>query len=281
MLKTNPLPFFEKSVSPFARHAQARWGALQGGAIMTPPLTAPGQGADGSWNDSVHDTIRQLYARWLIAPVLDEPTSRGLCWLLEVGHPPQRWQASDGARYDDLFFKMRRGDPSRLRVLQGAPFSAGCSGFVKTGAALFLAQQFGLPDEEGRMGRAFASLARIPPLRRGWWCSASCGANIFQAFAVHPDYSRSPAMGLAIDYLAACQGEDGAWEGGIPFYETFNALSRLEDDRATRQFECALPRVVRAQAADGGWGRSDRELKAFLVLDALDRKGLAWPHQSG
>ena len=32
--------------------------------MMAPPLAAPGQGDSGSWNDSVHDTIRQLYARW-------------------------------------------------------------------------------------------------------------------------------------------------------------------------------------------------------------------------
>jgi len=32
--------------------------------------------------------------------------------------------------------------------------------------------------------------------------------------------------------------------------------------------------VLRAQSADGAWGRSDRELKTLLVLDALERKGL-------
>jgi hypothetical protein len=231
------------------------------------------QRPDGSWNGSVHDTIRQLYARWLLDPRLDPSVEQGLNWLLETGRPPRRYTVnSDGSSYDNLFFEMSRGESPRLRTMSGTPFGDGCSGFVKTGAALFLAHAFGSSHE--RVEQAFSTLEQLPARRRGWWCSASCGANIFQAFAVHPEHRRGPAMHMALEYLGAHQDDGGAWSGGLPFFELFNALSHLADPHAVRQFERALPRVRRARAADGSWGRSDRALKTFLVLDALERRGL-------
>jgi hypothetical protein len=230
------------------------------------------QRPDGSWNGSVHDTIRQLYARWLLDPRLDPPAVQGLDWLLETYRPPMQQVNNDGSRYDHLFFDMGRGDAARLRAMRGAPFGDGCSGFVKTGAALFLALGYGYGHQ--RVEHAFGTLEQIPARRRGWWCSASCGANIFQAFALHPEHGRGPAMAQALAYLAERQDENGAWGGGLPFFYLFNALSRLSDAQAVRQFERALPRVRRARAADGSWGRSDRELKTFLVLDALERRGI-------
>ena len=246
----------------------ARWGKQPGEAWLP-----PAQQADGSWNGSVADTIQQLYALWLVHPVLDETAQKGLRWLLEYNRPPMRTLDETRVSYDNLFFEMARGEAPRLRVLSGVPFNSGCSGFVKTGAALFLAAGFGLAEDE-RVRNAYITLERIPARREGWWCSASCGANIFQAFAACPAPARGPAMALALEYLAGRQTKRGDWTGGIPFYSTFNALSRLDHPQAARMFERALPRVTGAQAANGAWGRDDQELKTFLVLDALDRAGM-------
>lgn len=268
MFKTHPLSVFQYSSTPAARHALARWGK-QPQAHWTP---LP-QREDGSWNGSVADTIQQLYALWLVNPVPDETAQKGMRWLLEFHLPPMRTLDPDRVSYDNLFFAMGRGDAPRLRKLSGVPFNAGCSGFVKTGAALFLAAGFGMAAED-RVKNALATLERIPARRQGWWCSASCGANLFQAGAAYPDFAHGDAMRLALEYLGERQSRNGTWSGGIPFYATFNALSRLDQPLAARQFERALPKVLSSQLPDGGWGHSDRELKTYLVLDAIERAGI-------
>lgn len=265
------LSIFADSAAPAARSARARWGGGEP-ARWTP---AP-QRADGSWNGSVHDTIQELYAAWLSEPLegsAREAAERGVNWLLECHHPPIRGHRNaDGASYDNLFFEMeQRYEAARLRVMTGVPFGDGCSGFVKTGAALFLAQELGLGSRE-RVALAFESLEGIPAIRRGWWCNARCGSNIFQAYVLHP----GPALGLALDFLARRESSNGGWGDGVPFYPTLNALARLDDRRAAEMFARALPRVQGSRAADGGWGRSDREFKTFLVLDAFERKGIGW-----
>jgi hypothetical protein len=269
MFKTNPLTIFQNSSTPIARHALSRWARQP-----QPPWDPPPQRADGSWNGSVADTIQQLYWLWLANPIPDEAAQKGMRWLLENHLPPMRTLDPDRVSYDNLFFAMGRGDAPRLRKLSGVPFNEGCSGFVKTGAALFLASGFGMADEE-RVTKALATIERIPARRQGWWCSPSCGANLFQAGAAYPDFARGEAMNLALGYLAERQSKNGTWSGGIPFYATFNALSRLEQPQAARLFERALPKVLSSQLPDGGWSRSDSELKTYLVLDAFERTGMA------
>jgi hypothetical protein len=269
MFKTNPLSVFQDSSSPIARHALARWGKQP-----QAPWSPPAQREDGSWNGSVAETIQQLYWTWLANPEPGETARKGMRWLLETHLPPMRTLDPERVSYDNLFFAMGRGDAPRLRNLSGVPFNEGCSGFVKTGAALFLAAGFGMSSEE-RVSLALETIQHIPARRQGWWCSASCGANLFHAGAVFPEFAHTPAMDLALDYLAEHQMQNGAWSGGIPFYSTFNTLSRLSQPQAARLFERAIPRVLRSQLPNGGWSRTDPELKTYLVLDAFERAGLA------
>jgi len=63
----------------------------------------------------------------------------------------------------------------------------------------------------------------------------------------------------------------------IPFYPVFNALSNLKQPSAGRIFSRALEKIYRTQNKDGSWGRSNKDLKTYLVLDALERKEIRIP----
>jgi hypothetical protein len=264
-LKADPYSIFEKSDSPIAMHARKRW-ASKGGEADSKKITAvirSSQSANGSWNNSVAQTIENLFALFLL--VRPSPaTAKAIDWLLEVDQPPMQHPC-----YSNLFFRVRRAD---VELLKTGPFSPGCSGFVKTGGALFLASLFNQGDDR-RVSQAFATLAKLPAQRQGRFCSASCSNNILQAFAANDEYRSSAAMKLAVARLEQEQMPNGNWSSGFPFYPTFYALSRIESKSADAQFRRALPRIVRVQKKDGSWGHSP--LNTFLVLDALERKGMS------
>jgi ABC-type multidrug transport system fused ATPase/permease subunit len=61
-----------------------------------------------------------------------------LNWMLETELPPFKSELRNGG-YNDLFLRTTRRDHSEMRKMSGLPFTSGCSGFVKTGAALYFA----------------------------------------------------------------------------------------------------------------------------------------------
>ncbi len=81
-------------------------------------------------------------------------------------------------------------------------------------------------------------------------------------------------MRLAVRWLAGRQRANGTWDGGVPFFPTLYALSRIPGKEADAQFERAADRVLRAQNADGSWGRGQRSLCTFLTLSAMKNKGM-------
>ncbi len=275
-LKANPYAVFETGDSPIVIHAQRRWmGGDRADRVLAGRIIAElrkGQSEDGSWSGSVARTLESLYALWLLLDEGDRSTAKGVDWLLEVGHPPMRCPCRDGATYDGLFFRMRRGESDALRHLHGVPFTPGCAGFVKTGAALFFASAFGQGDSQ-RVAGAYESLTRVVKVRQGRWCSGSCGNNILLAFAVHPKHSRSAAMGRAVSWLSSQQMPDGTWRRGVPFFSALAALSHVKHPLSAQQCQRALDRLERTQNHDGSWGRGQPQLNTFLVLDATERLG--------
>ena len=260
----DPYAVFAKSDSPLAIHGRQRW--LKDDACKDADRAVAklqkSQSDDGSWPGSVRQTVESLFALWLLGR-RSAATAAGVDWLLEVGRPPMRH-----VNYSNLFFGAHRSDVDSLREV---PFSKGCSGFVKTGAALFLASVLEQGDEQ-RVSDAFDTLGRLPAKRGGRWCSASCSNNILQAYAANRRFSDSAAMRLAVKRLEADQTATGAWADQIPFYATFYALSQVPLKSADAQFRRALPRIIRNQRLDGTWGNN--LINTFLVLDALERKGI-------
>jgi hypothetical protein len=276
-LKADPLGIFEEDDSPIALHARRRWmdGAGRAGLLARETVMQIGstQSADGSWDGSVSSTIRNLFSLWLLAGLDSRVITKALDWLLEVDHPPMKQERENGATYDGMFFRTTRRDREELRRPQPVPFTPGCSGFVKTGAALFFAGQFGRGDDE-RVRKAFSSINRTARARQGRLCTGSCASNIHIAMAAHPQERRSEGMKAVLAYLSGKQKPIGSWEDGIPFFPTLWMLSYLNSRAANAAFRLALGRVQRSQSRDGYWGRSRKQLDSFLVLDSLSQKGL-------
>ena len=176
----------------------------------------------------------------------------------------------DGAIYQDLLLRTRKGDADRIASAALIPFGPGCTGFVKTAAGILLASLFGR-GREARVQRAIHCLDAVVEIRQGFWCRHACSANILRAYAFHPDAARGRGMAKAVRTLRRIQTPSGSWPG-IPFAATFSALAHLDSRDAKAQVKKALPLVVRTQNADGTWGRGPRrELMSFQVVQAIRR----------
>ena len=81
-------------------------------------------------------------------------------------------------------------------------------------------------------------------------------------------------MNAFLEQLHEVAATQKAWPRDLPFHQIFNALAHLPGRRASGLLHPRLPGLVRAQACDGWWGRSDREFKSFLVVHALKNLGL-------
>ena len=91
---------------------------------------------------------------------------------------------------------------------------------------------------------------------------------------VHPGFAQDKATVLAVESLADLQTDTGAWENGLPFYQTLNALAHLDLPQADVQLERAFKRLYENQNSDGSWSRSEPEWNTFLAMHALKNKGL-------
>ncbi|MEW6751094.1 MAG: hypothetical protein AB1505_08950 [Candidatus Latescibacterota bacterium] len=270
-LRHDPFAAFASSTEPACARAQRQWGLPDPAGLLAQGIAGE-QRPDGSWEGSVPRTIERLFALWLLGEARGPAAQSGLDWLLEGGKEPFEHCCADGARYDGLFFRTTRADREGLRAMSGVPFVAGCAGFAKTGAALFLANGCGMRGDP-RVERAFGALAEVARVRRGALCSPACSNNLLIALATDGAPDSQEAALLAVPHVAAQADVQGGWRGGFPFYPTLWWLSFVDHGEAARQVHRALPRLVRSQNLDGSWGRRQRELVSYLVLDALERSG--------
>jgi len=267
----DPVVAFHSDDSPVGLHVRANWlgdSSARAKAARAAHDLRRAQEGDGSWRASVATTLQKLFDLWLLSPSADQSAHRALDWLLEVGHEPRPY-----ACYPGLFFhRMGRGDRAALRDMKGVPFTGGCCGFVKTGAVLFLATLF--DKSHAHVVEGYRTVEAHAKRSNGRLCSGSCANNLKLALAAHPRHRKGEGMKHIISHLAAHQTPAGSWGGGIPFYPTFYLLSFLDDRAARRQFDSALGRLRRTQNADGTWGRSNRHVATWMVLDSLKRRGL-------
>lgn len=151
-LKADPNVFLESDNSPSSLHAQICWQQDNGAARkLAKDLSRDiliSQEENGSWGNSVPTTIEELYILYLLGNNTNPKIEKAVGWLLETGRPAFRYNNSDGTSYDNLFFETSRGDTRKLRKMRNVPFTGGCSGFVKSGAALFLATLFRCGDDK-------------------------------------------------------------------------------------------------------------------------------------
>ena len=179
--------------------------------------------------------------------------------------------SGDGAKYDGLFFRVNRKDVSLIYRHNDLLFNRGCTGFVKTAAALYFDGIFTKQKDE-RVLQAFKTLDNVIKKRHNKWCSMPCSNNILRAYISHPLKRQSKQTQDALKTLAKLQTRNGSWRGIPYFFHTFNIVAQSKLKIAKQQIQKALPRIVHYQNRDGSFGKGNKEFYTFLVLDGLKRQ---------
>lgn len=277
-LKYEPYAVFKRRSSPYALYARTHWmdepaSKLKDAVKRRVDFLAKSQTKNGSWNHSVVKTVENLYVLSLLAPRGSSIGGRAVDWLLEKDEPPTVRISGDGSPYTGLPFRVGHEDVKQIYTRRDLPFHQGCSGFFKTGAALYFSGIFRRADDE-RVAIAFRSLDKALQIRGGKWCNVACSGNILRGYVDHPKKRDSVQTKKALKYLEQVQTKSGGWKGTPFFYQTFNTIARSGLPSARRQAKQAMKRVVRSQNPDGTWGRSNTEFNTFMVLDGLHRQGV-------
>ncbi len=276
LLRYDPYQIFRSRTSPFAIYARRKWlgeesesSRMIADQIVTKLIEA--QNPNGSWNDSVVETIQNLHLISLLAPKFNGRTKKAVDWLLEKDYEPMRSTAGNGVKYDGLFFRINRKDICQIYRRKDLLFHRGCIGFVKSAAALYFAGIFTKQKDE-RVIQAFKTLDNVIKKRHGKWCSFPCSNNILRAYVSHPLKRQSKQTLTALRTLAKLQTRSGGWRGIHFFYHTFNIVAQSKLKIARSQIAKALPRIVRLQNRDGSFGKEHKEFYTFLVLDGLKKQ---------
>lgn len=261
----NPYAVFASNPSPVGIYARKRWLNQE----QTPQWKVDfqravqrllaGQFPDGSWDDSIVETVRRLFGLHLTVREPNRSIDAALDWLNE--------RALFIAKGGSIPGEELRGD--RLHSL---PFTRGAFDLLVMGANLFLSNAFGRAHDPDvlNMYEWLSRRALLKERSPGW----SSTNNILRALVVHPRYSRHAATKELVARLSRVQGGAGRWGRGVPLYQTANALAHLDSQAAERQVRLAFGYLAATQHPDGTWGGAQREWDTFLVVHALRKKGV-------
>lgn len=262
----NPLDIFFSGKTPAALYARQKWlknhetVRWRNDFHKTVKALLSGQLANGSWDNSIIQTIHKLFGLHLTVRHKDVQIEKGLDWLL-----------SQKAFSEERRISLVQSERVSVRNLNSIPFSSGCLDHFIKSASLFLATIFGL-ENDSRVVRMYEMLYNMGETRKGRWCTWSCSNNILRAFVVHPQYVKSRVIRMYIAKLAKRQRTDGAWIKQTPFYQTVNALGHLNFRQSDASLKRAFVYLKEKQNKDGTWGRTQKEWNTFLVLHAAARK---------
>ena len=267
ILRFDPLQIFHSSKTPIGLYARQYWL----GESQTPQwrydfnyaikMLYKDQSSSGCWSNSLIDTVRHLFHLHLTIREQTEAVRAGLDWLLTI--------ALNSAN-KAIDYKQEKYSIGNFR---GLPFTHSHSGIVLKTVSIFLATVFGRNNYR-RVLNACDVLDREGIKTAGHWLGWASLTNVLRALAIHPTYTHSDSVLLAVNTLATAQALDGNWISSLPFYKTINTLAHLNVPQADRQFERALARLIRTQSRDGSWGKAEPEWSTFLVVHALKQKGI-------
>ncbi len=266
-LRYNPYQIFAASKTPAGLYARQKWLGHAGSRKWnidfeeTVQRLFADQADDGSWRQSDVETITNLFGLHLTVRESSARIDAALNWLLEK-IDLQSTKIPPGPEMDIIAEK-----------LVGLPFIPSRRNLFLIGATLFLASIFERDDDPSVLA-IYRWLSLEGTKSKGLWFDRACSHNIFRAMVVHPVYSHDPATVLAVKSLAGLQSDSGSWEGGLPFYQTLNALAHLNVPAADKQLERAFLRLYKTQQIDGSWGETGSEWNTFLAVHAMRNKGL-------
>ncbi len=264
-LRYDPFQIFKSAKTPASIYARQKWlGQHNKDQWQTDFNSATarlrdGQAADGSWNQSIPQTIDHLFGLHLTIRESNTEIDKALDWLLA--------QTVQGRISDRLQKKETRTEP----VLTHQPFVTGRRDGLLLGACLFLSSIFGR-SQDPQILSLYRMLNKDAAEDRVFWKDMTCFNNILRAFVVHPKYANKRAAQLAVDRLAALKTPKGDWGNQVPFYLNLNALAHLSLPGVDNQLEGAFRHLVETQKPDGTWGTDQPEWNAFLVVHAFKNK---------
>lgn len=277
-LRYNPFLIFRNSGSPCALYVRQKILQAENGSDLLASKKVlqrilRNQSRDGSWKNSIVETVRSLHQIQLLDGDSSEAGTRAVEWLMQNPLSREAVRGTAAELYQGLFFWFPRSEERTIPDRRDLLFNRGCSGFFKTGATLYFSGVFG-PQRDPRIKRAFRTLDNVLKERSGAWCSLYCSNNILRAYVSHPLRKSHATTRSAIRHLERIQRKDGSWPDNGYFYYTFHILAQSRLQIARKQIRKALPRVFRSQNRDGTWGKKEKEFTTFLVVDSLYRQGL-------
>ena len=264
-LRSDPFQIFHQSRTPPGLYARNKWlkeshlSSYKNDFDKTVHFLLSGQSADGSWGQSYMRTIKGLFGLHLTVRDAIEPVRKGIDWLIN--------QTSTIFKRK----KIRLSAKIWMTDLNGLPFTKGSAFILIASATLFLSSVFGRRNDPHIL-RIYDWLQAEGSKGSGRWCGWSSYNNILRAFVVHPHYSDSKAVALAIKNLQRVQKSSGKWEGPVPFSQTVNALAHIDSLEGDAQLTLAFRRIYETQRRDGHWGGSQPEWNSFLICHALKNK---------
>jgi len=265
-IRYNPYAPFASSPSPVGIYARQRW---LGQELTTQwkidfqeaaQKLLVGQSPDGSWNDSVVETVRHLFGLHLTVRESNQQIDHALNWLTEQAMPLKEGHTIPS-------------EELRGEGLHSLPFTAGSWELFVAGVILFLATVFGRAHDADVLDLYECLCSRTLKKKDSFpgWLSAT---NVLRALVVHPVYARHTAMEMLVSRLSAVQEESGRWRKPVPLYQTVNALAHLDFEVANRQVNRVFAYLSSTQHPDGTWGKAQHEWNTFLVVHALRNKGI-------
>lgn len=231
-----------------------------------------GQMSNGSWKDRIIPTVENLFSLVLLGEEGCPAGERAVDWLLNDE------MESGGRRHaakhldEGVLRVLGSSDLKAIRGRRDLIINRGCGVLAKTGAALYFSAFFNL-EGDPRVIEAFRALDHLFRQRRKKWCTFPCSNNVLRAYVSHPLKKSSRTTKSALGRLEQLQTRSGIWKGIPDFFHTLHIVASSTLPSAVRQFERAYQHLHATQNEDGTWGRTSREFKTFLALDALVRQG--------
>lgn len=287
MIIDDPYRPFRGSTTAFGLYARKRWLgegysiAYRADVTRFVKALLSAQRPDGSWNGSVIETARALFALHLVVRDRTPACSKALCWMFDSDPdvlPVDDTASADRARafprpLPDADVAML--ESSRDAIVATLPFVPCEPCAFAASTAMFLAGVFGYHQEP------------VIALFFAWWernvlfpdadhaTDISVTSNMARAFIVLPELATSAITSRLVDRLATMQCEDGSWQAPLDSWQVFNALAHTPLPAARRQCERALPWILAARDPGGTWGASGQvSISTFLVVHALRNLGL-------
>jgi hypothetical protein len=253
------IDYFRSRRTPLASAALA---LFDGGDARTAheALTA-GQRKDGSWKDSLVETVRRLDLLVRLGYDISDPrVAEAAEWVM--------WRQGMRHSYRDVF-------PSPTDKDMGSPFALPTGERLPSRVsfchvygelALKAVLDAGVKDDPRVRDMLLVFQSMMNSLRRGLYCCRNCTGAFWRVASRFPQYR--PRVNEGLRALRSRRTASGNWKG-FPFYFTLETLGVIGSAEALNEFEFALDRLARTARPDGSWGRSQRDEKTFAVISGI------------